>query len=283
MNIINTSAYIPFLFNENHFDLDKWKTYMDTQIPGAKELCLHDMEECVGVGYSWRDDFLPVLNLVAADRLKFEKTVGTFQAITDGIDARIVEVFNKTIDADVILYIGLCNGAGWVTSVNGRTTILLGIEKIMELNWCDTDDMTGLILHELGHVYHSQYGLFKWNTDSSQDEFILQLFTEGVAMVFEQEVIGNSEYFHQDKNNWKKWCDEHVEHIKRAFYRDLNSMTRENQRYFGDWISFEGHTDVGYYLGTLFVRNLLRSDSFENVIQYDIHKIKSKYAEFIAT
>ena len=26
-------------------------------------------------------------------------------------------------------------------------------------------------------------------------------------MVFEQEFIGDAEYFHQDRNGWKEWCD----------------------------------------------------------------------------
>lgn len=283
MNIINTSADIPSFFSEGNFDFEKWKTYMDVHVPGAKALCLHDMEDCIKIGHSWQDDFLPVLNLVAADRPRFEKTVETFQKITDGLDARIIEVFGKTVDTDVILYLGLCNGAGWVTAVDGKTTVLLGIEKIMELNWCNTDDMNGLILHELGHAYHAQYGLFKCDIDSPRDGFIWQLFTEGVAMVFEQEVVGNSEYFHQDKNDWKNWCDENAEHIKCTFDSDLNSMTRENQRYFGDWVSFEGRSDVGYYLGTLFVRYLLRSACFDEVIKYDIHKVKHEYEAFIVT
>ena len=40
-------------------------------------------------------------------------------------------------------------------------------------------------------------------------------------------------------------------------------MTPENQRYFGDWVSFDGYGDVGYYLGTDLVRYLLKEESFE--------------------
>lgn len=75
MNIINTSADIPSLFHKGQFDLEKWKTYMDAHVPGAKALCLHDMENCIKTGYSWQDDFLPVLNFVAGDRPRFEKAV----------------------------------------------------------------------------------------------------------------------------------------------------------------------------------------------------------------
>ena len=61
----------------------------------------------------------------------------------------------------------------------------------------------------------------------------------------------------------------------------MKTMTRDDQRYFGDWVDFEGHSDVGYYLGTKFVRFLLQSDSFDNVIQYDIEKISESFELFL--
>ena len=57
-------------------------------------------------------------------------------------------------------------------------------------------------------------------------------------------------------------------------------MTRENQRYFGDWVRFEGRGDIGYYLGTRFVRFLLQNDSFDQLIQYDIEKVKEEFERF---
>lgn len=255
---------------------------MDTHIPGAKELCLRDMEDCIGAGDSWRDDFLLVLNEVFTDLHGREKAVGSFREVTDNLDARITEVFGKNVETDIVLYIGLCNGAGWVTTVNKKTTVLLGIEKIIELDWCGIDDMTGLIIHELGHVYHTQHGLFGCDADSPQDKLLWQLFTEGVAMVFEQAVIGDNEYFHQDKNGWKSWCDKHAELIKESFSEDFRNMTEKNQRYFGDWVSFEGQPDTGYYLGALFVRHLLRHDSFDEIIKYDIQKVRNGYYGFTA-
>lgn len=281
MNIINTSTDFLSVFDAGCFNIDKWSAYMDAWIPGAKELCLRNMQDYIKAGYSWQDVFLPVLNLVTTDFLKREKAVKSFQEITNHLDARIEEIFGRPVDADIVLYIGLCNGAGWVTKVNGKTTVLLGIEKIIELDWCDTDSMTGLIVHETGHVFHSQYGSFKYDTHSTPEKFLWQLYTEGVAMVFEQEVIGNTAYFHQDKDGWKKWCDQHTEHIKRSFLHDLNTMTQENQRYFGDWVSFEGYKDVGYYLGTLFIRHLLQLDCFDNIIKYSIQEVKNGYDKFM--
>ncbi|MCI5654784.1 MAG: hypothetical protein MR311_11035 [Lachnospiraceae bacterium] len=159
----------------------------------------------------------------------------------------------KELCLDGILYLGLCNAAGRVTMIHGRRVILLGIEKIMELNWCDINSMTGLIIHELGHVYQAQYGVMDLQTDSVADQFLWQLFTEGVAMVFEQKVMGDPEYFHQGNCEWKNWCRQNIKLIKHSFVNDLKTMTHENQRYFGDWVRFYGYGDTGYYLGTVFV------------------------------
>ncbi len=281
MNIINVSAEMLNAYDSGHFDIEKWKTCMDTVLPGVKELCLEDMRETIDAGYSWEEDFLPVLNSVAQDAEKRNKAVDSFCRVTDRIEEKILERFGKTADVDLILYLGLCNGAGWVTSVNGKQVVLFGIEKIMELNWCDIDSMTGLVVHELGHVYQNQYGVLHRDFESSPDRFLWQLFTEGIAMVFEQEIVGDPEYYHQDIHGWKQWCDTHAELIRESFHRDLNDMTPENQRYFGDWVSFNGYGDTGYYLGTRFVRFLLNQDSFDRIILYDIQEVKTGFVLFL--
>lgn len=281
MNIINTYKDIDSVFDTESFNTENWKAYMDKCVPGAKEICIADMQECVDNGYSWQNDFLPVLDYVRKNPVICEEAIKSFQTVTNHLDERLTQIFNRTVNADVILYIGLCNGAGWVREINGVTTVLLGLEKILDLGWFGIDDMTGLIVHELGHVYQSQYGVLHEKPDNSADTFIWQLFTEGVAMVFEQKVVGNDKYFHQDHNGWKNWCDSNKEKIKQSFNADLTTMTEKNQRYFGDWVRFEGYGDVGYYLGTMFVRYLLQSDDFDNVIAYSLRKVKEEYNRFI--
>lgn len=281
MKVINTSADLLSAFDAGRFDMEKWKTYMDAHVPGAKDLCLSDMRACIHAGFSWEHDFLPVLNAVLWETKKREEAVRSFCCVTAHLDEKIVRRFGRTVDAAVVLYLGLCNGAGWVTPVSGRTTVLLGIEKIMELNWCDPDALTGLIVHELGHVYQAQYGILHRKTDTLPDHFLWQLFTEGVAMVFEQKIIGDPSYFHQDRNGWKQWCDGHAEFIRQSFRNDIRVMTRENQRYFGDWTRLEGYGDTGYYLGARFVRFLLRHSSFDQIIRYGIEEVKTGFDAFM--
>lgn len=84
----------------------------------------------------------------------------SFLAVVKGLSERLAQKFGNDLDVDLFLYVGLCNGAGWVTTLNGRDVVLLGIEKILELGWVSLGDMQGLIYHELGHIYHSQHGCF---------------------------------------------------------------------------------------------------------------------------
>lgn len=283
MNIIDTSAGMLTAYELHQFDIEKWKIYIDASLPGVKQLCLDDMKKCIEAGCSWKEDYLPVLNNVYMEAEKRRKAAASFHRVTDHLNEKINSVFGRTVDVDIALYLGLCNGAGWVTAVCGRPVILLGIEKIVELNWCSIDDMNGLILHETGHVYHAQYGRWEREFPLPSDRFLWQLFVEGIAMVFEQRIIGNPEYFHQDKNSWKAWCDAHVEVIVRSFCRDLETMSFENQRYFGDWVSFDGHPDVGYYLGARFIRFILESESFDRVINYKICEVRAAFQSFLGS
>ncbi len=59
-------------------------------------------------------------------------------------------------------------------------------------------------------------------------------------------------------------------------------MDHKNQRYFGDWTRFEGYGDTGYYLGTRFVRYLMKNETFDNLILFDIEKIKEGFSRFMA-
>lgn len=281
MRIIDTSSDFQSVYDDGKFNLDAWEIYIDRWIPNAKELCLCDMKDCINAGYSWDEDYVPVLNAVHTNHEKREETVRAFCEISEHLEEMLTKVFGKSVDADIVLYIGLCNGAGWVTKIQERTTVLLGIEKIIELDWCGKDDMIGLMIHELGHVYQSQYGSLSYQENSMAEKLLWQLFTEGVAMVFEQEIVGDAEYYHQNKNGWKEWCDQNYKLLKSSFCRDMTMMTQETQRYFGDWVRFEDHSDVGYYLGARFVRYLLKNDCFENIINYTFERVQKEFARFM--
>lgn len=276
MEIKDTYPALLTSYEGGAFSLPRWRAYIEGKLPGKSPFFLSDMENMAAAGkLSFEKDYLPVLNAVAAQKSLRERAHDSFERATKNLENRIRAAFGRPLDADVIFYLGLCNGAGWAVEWDGRKTVLLGIEKIMELNWCGEGDLYGLLYHELGHLYHMQYGSFRsGGEESGEDAFLWQLYTEGVAMVFEQTLVGKEDFYHQDKNGWKAWCDTHFEEIRADFQRELPKMTRASQRYFGDWVSYHGYSDAGYYLGSRFVRFLLTMGPFEEMISLEKDEVK---------
>ncbi len=282
MKIINTISNISQVYSNGSFDLNKWKAYINYIDSNLEKLCLNDMNQVINTGlYSFKKDYLPILNLVIDKKDQLIKLENNFNNIVSDLEEKIIAKFKRTIDVDIILYLGLCNGAGWVIEINNKSYCLLGVEKILELNWHDIDSLYGLIYHELGHVYQNQYGVLEKTFDNNKKQFLWQLFTEGIAMYFEQTLIGDYNYYHQDKDSWKMWCDEHLEQIKKDFYNDLETMTNDNQKYFGDWVNYNNHSDVGYYLGAKFVQYICKIYDFDDILGLDIILIEKLFKEFI--
>lgn len=280
VQIIDTFSQIGEVFCNGRFDLKRWREYINTIYRNTSDIFEDDLQEYIDSGsYTYEDDILPLLNRVQGH--PFLETLHTsFVRVTNGLNQRIIDCFAHELEIDIVLYLGLCNAAGWVTDINGRDVILLGIEKILELSWYDEDSMYGLIYHELGHIYHKQYGAFEQEGRNQSQNFIWQLFTEGIAMYFEQLLMNDLSYYHQNKDGWKNWCDAHFQQILMDFQADLPAMTRFNQRYFGDWVDYCGRADVGYYLGARFVQDLGSRYDFEQLIQLEIEEVTREFFRF---
>ena len=260
----NTLDKIDEIFDDGDFNINKWEKYINSFLNNKAHMFKDDLEQYVISGqYSYEEDFLPLLNNVY-HHPKLDIVIDNFQKITERLDDKVKQHF-KEMDVDIYLYLGLLNGAGWATIIDNRHVILLGIEKILELDWTSIDDMYGLIYHELGHIYHMVYG----NLDLNNDSFIYQLYYEGIAMHFEQLLKEDPNYFHQDKNGYLTFCEDCFDMIKTDFKNDLADMDIYNQRYFGDWTNYYGYGDVGYYLGAKFVDYLANKYDFEQLINLD--------------
>ena len=280
VQIIDTFSQIGEVFCNGRFDLKRWREYINTIYRNTSDIFEDDLQEYIDSGsYTYEDDILPLLNRVQGH--PFLETLHTsFVRVTNGLNQRIIDCFAHELEIDIVLYLGLCNAAGWVTDINGRDVILLGIEKILELSWYDEDSMYGLIYHELGHIYHKQYGAFEQEGRNQSQNFIWQLFTEGIAMYFELLLMNDLSYYHQNKDGWKNWCDAHFQQILMDFQADLPAMTRFNQRYFGDWVDYCGRADVGYYLGARFVQDLCSRYDFEQLIRLEIEEVTREFFRF---
>ena len=281
LKIINAVEDIENLFMNGIFKLEYWNTYMDSLLPNHKNLFLDDMSQTVATGrFTFENDYLPVLNAVLLKEEKRNKAIKSFSLVTENLNEKIYKTFEKSINATIMLYVGLCNGAGWVVNIDSEQYVLLGIEKIIELDWCDTKAMYGLIYHELGHIYQMQHGVLTREYKGS-DSFLWQLFTEGIAMYFEQRLMADDNFFHQNVNGWMNWCDANIYRIKVDFNNDLANMSRSNQRYFGDWVNYYGKPDVGYYLGARFVQWLNKRYTFDEMIHFDISIIKVEWNSYL--
>lgn len=281
LQIINAADKLGDYFADGRFSMAKWNMYIDTVLPRHKHIFVDDMQGTIQTGaFTFENNFLPVLSEALRNVEARKKLLSTFRIVTENLDAKILKVMGRSIDATVILYLGLCNGAGWVVNLDAHPYVLLGIEKIIELGWYNTNDLYGLIYHELGHIYQMQYGQLARDCVNG-DTFLWQLFTEGIAMLFEQKLIGSNDYFHQDRDGWANWCAEHLAMILHDFDSDLAVMTPDKQQYFGDWVRYHGYPDVGYYLGARFVQWVNTRHPFDAMVNFDIDAVRSEWTAYM--
>lgn len=282
MRIINSFHALDALCARGSFDLEDWRRYIRNVKAGLEELCVQDMQKVLDTGkYSFETHYLPVLEQVYKNSRRRSQANQVFTDLSSNLKNSILTRFGRCPQADLVFYLGLCNGAGWVTEVEGNTCILLGIEKIMELGWDNPEDMQGLLYHEIGHAYHMQFGRFYTPCKNTGQQFLWQLFTEGVAMCFEQLLVNDQNYYHKDKDGWAAWCGQHLPQIKRDFAADLPGMTYAGQRWFGDWVHYQGRGDVGYYLGCQFVHYILTELPFDQIICLDIRQVEVYFERYI--
>lgn len=270
MKIINTINEIDICFESGAYSKTGWDSYMEKIYPAAKKLI-----EADAASYNFERDILPVVNMVCGRKDKLHQLNESFEKITDKLEEKITDTIGATIDADIVLYLGLCNGAGWATKVENQPVVLLGIEKIIELDWTDELSMIGLVYHELGHLWHLQNRTAHTDISSPADGALWQLYSEGIAMYFEQMLCGRRDFYHQDKDGWLIWC---VDNRKRLFgeYRRRIEAEESVQDFFGDWSSFEGKSDVGYYLGAEMIYGALKEYSRNEVLNFSLDDVKAR-------
>lgn len=274
MKIINTCEKIKSVFADG-FDINLWREYAGEISKELPSKCENDAK-----GYNFDKEVQPVLEMALNDE-KIDFVNKSFNAVIDKLNENLSKLFDSEPDINIILYLGLCNGAGWATTLDGKNTVLLGIEKIIELNWGDETNMRALILHEIGHLWHKLNGNLYLPDFTKRRKAIQQLYQEGVAMVCEQILCGE-EFYHQDKDGWLEWCYDNENDIKKEYLRHLDEK-ESVQDFFGDWCSYNGHSDVGYFLGCRFVRHLMRTRSLKEIANMKYRAINKVFTEFANT
>ncbi len=253
-----------------------WRKYAGEISKELPSKCESDAKE-----YDFNKSVLPVLEAALNDE-KIDFVSRNFQMVIDTLNANLTKLFDTEPDINIILYLGLCNGAGWATTLDGKDTVLLGIEKIIELDWGDETNMRALILHEIGHLWHKLNGNLYLPEYTKRRKAIAQLYCEGVAMVCEHILCGDNEFYHQNKDGWLDWCRKNESEIKKEYLRRMDN--RESiQDFFGDWCSYKGYSDVGYFLGCCFVRYLMKSYSLKEIANMKYQALNKAFTAFAGT
>lgn len=273
MKLIDTYEQIIAQFSSG-FDLERWYTYGAGIFPALPQMCIQSSEE-----YCFDTQVLPVILQALASKDKLEQAHYSFITATDDLSQRFEALFGMSLDTTIVFYLGLCNGAGWVTRVEQCPTILLGVEKIIELNWHTPSIMQGLIYHELGHIWHSSVGSMEQKPEGAKQQAVWQLYVEGVACQCEQLLAGHADQYHFGSAQWLAWCKRNETQLVQEYWRRIQAG-ESVQDFFGDWCSYQNHSNVGYYLGTCFVRWLIKRSTLLQAVQLSPPQAEKLFGEF---
>nr|MDE5973698.1 hypothetical protein [Eubacterium sp.] len=226
----------------------------------------------------YKDKIYEILNDMPKNIESAEMTHQSFINATKKLSDEIKKKFDVDLDVTIILYLGLGNAAGWATTIKNQRVVLIGLEKVVELGWCSENEIQFLIYHELGHIYHSLFE-HKNHLFNNRRKGIYQLYSEGIAMVFEQTLCNDTDYYHQNANGWLNWCKENEILIKTEYLKRIKNK-ESVQDFFGDWRSFMGYSDVGYYLGTAFIRFLMNDYSLQEIASMKLNSVLKHFYQF---
>lgn len=274
MKIIDTYGDILKSYENGVFKKELWDSYAISAFPGLKEKVEQDFSRLT----DYKDKIYGILNNVPTNIKSAEATHQSFINATKNLSEKIKNKFNVDLDVAIILYLGLGNAAGWATTIKNQKVVLIGLEKIVELGWCSENDMRALIYHELGHIYHFLFE-HKELIISKRKESVRQLYREGIAMVFEQILCDDANRYHQNADGWLDWCKKNNRLIKAEYLKRLKS-NESVQDFFGDWCRFMEHSDVGYYLGTEFVRFLMKDFSLREIASMKLSVVLKHFYRF---
>lgn len=202
-----------------------------------------------------------------------EERAAAMSIARDNLMASLEEVAANTkarlgFEAEVnfVIYVGIGCGAGWATDYGGKPAVLFGLENIADCGWTETPALTGLIAHEIGHLYHfwrrSQQGVVRGSGP------LWQLYSEGFAQRCEHLALGEDTW-HMRANHpdagWLDWCRENRNWLAAQFLDALEGEGDNVRPFFGSWYDIAGYKQTGYFLGYELVRALEAERSLDEI------------------
>ena len=96
IKIINTYLQINSIFENEMFNCEKWKFYIDTIYDNSANIFIDDMKSA---NYVYEKDVLPIIN--AVHRHPALTTLhSSFCNVTDDLNLKIIECFGHELDID---------------------------------------------------------------------------------------------------------------------------------------------------------------------------------------
>jgi hypothetical protein len=172
-------------------------------------------------------------------------------------------------DIVFVIYVGIGLGAGWATRFHDSPAVLFGLENVAECGWSQSQTLTGLIAHEIGHLVH-----FQWRAE--RDQAIgagpwWQLYEEGFAQRCEHIILGQETWHMRGGNygdDWLDWCQEQKGWLAAEFLRMVDEG-ESIRPFFGSWFEIRGRRQCGYFLGHELVKRLEMSMSMKEITLLD--------------
>lgn len=246
-----------------------WFNFMERH-ECVRRLCIDDY---TNQGLDWKQ--------ISSDRLfnydkafvdKMTYTSITLEGVILSIKGKLNDFFKlEKDDTIIIIYHGLGNAAGWVTTYMGKPAIYLGVEKIVELGWNNRKKLEDLVSHEYGHLVHLEVREDSLDPyDDFKKKMIFRMYTEGVATYCEGIING------RQVSSPKWYADAHSKEqlLKKEFLKRLNVESKDCKDFFGDWNPVLGITEAGYYLGLNVIIILLEKMSILTVMLLDYNSIE---------
>ena len=258
-----------------------WEQGYISKYPELERKC---KEEYTQMGYDWRTIAEErVFNITRQDFDKMIEahgnilqTIGTLESSLEAnvpLDSRVT----------VVLYCGLGNGAGWVDTYDNERAVLLGIEKMAELNWHTREKIAPLLAHELCHVIHFELrGEDKLPHNVQENHYtkgIWNLYEEGFAQFFQYQLLCRE--VDPRGQEWFETCRAYEGQLKKLYLAALSEEKKGTKDFFGDWFQVLGISDAGYYLGAEFISTLHKHYEVEEIAKLAFQDIERLALDFL--
>lgn len=229
-----------------HDQVESWATEYMSLWP---ELLAKQIEDYSSQNLDWRqiarEKVFPYLN----ERLPaMRQAHQNLLELGGPLYSRAQQVLAFETKAVFVIYVGIGCGAGWATTFRGLPAILFGLENIAECGWSDSEAITGLVAHEIGHLVHHHWRRQHGKPIESGPWW--QLYEEGFAQHCER-LIMDSDTCHQagsDNDDWLDWCQSHKGWLAAEFISTVDAG-KPVSAFFGSWLEICGKSETGYFLG----------------------------------